>query len=125
MQLEISNNRTIHEVQLDFSSQYPFLKLEFCKMKKIPSIRVRQYLPQSASLRSAGLKKAGQIEISNEMTVGELEKMLDEQFGLTAQVCRNSGGIWLETTMTDGWSLGKQNDYGREIIRHARRSDID
>ena len=122
MKLEISNNRTIRELRHDFSSVYPFLKLEFYKAEnKQPQIRIKEYLPHSASLKSAGLKTTGHIDITNETTVGELEKILTEQFGLMAQVSRNSGGVWLETTMTDKWSLHKQNEYGKEIIRHTKR----
>jgi len=124
MQLDISNNRTIHELQQEFTNQYPFLRLEFCKKeKRNPAIRTRQYLPGTASLKFVGLKKTGRLDIDESMTVGELEKMLDEQFGLIAHVCRNSGGVWLETTMTESWSLGKQNDYGREIVRQMKQND--
>jgi hypothetical protein len=67
------------------------------------------------------LKKEGHIEINDSMTVGELEKNFRDQFGLVAHVSRNSGGIWLETTMTDNWTLRKQNDYGKEILTHTKQ----
>jgi len=116
MKREISNDRVISEIQDDFSNLFPFLKLEFYKLEnEIPSIRTKKRLPNSIFLRSVGLKSDGHIEISQEMTVSELEKMFAEKFGLIAQISRNSGGIWLETTMTNIWSLHKQNEYGKEI----------
>jgi len=122
MKLEISNNKTISEIQDDFHTQFPFLKLEFYRVDKgIPSMPARKHLPYSTLLRFAGLKSDGYIDISHEMTVGELEKTFAEQFGLIAQVSRNSGGIWLETTMTNNWSLHKQNEYGKEISDPANR----
>jgi hypothetical protein len=122
MRLELSNNRTIQEIQHDFGSQYPFLKLEFYKTEKtMPSIRIKERFPYSTLLRLAGLKKVGSVDISDEMTVGELESIFAEQFGLIVQVSRDSGGVWLETTMTDKWSLHKQNEYGKEIGRHTGR----
>jgi hypothetical protein len=72
-------------------------------------------------LKSVDLKNSGMIGINDNMTVAELEKTFLEQFGLAAQVSRNSGGMWLETTMTDTWSLYKQNEYGREIAEHTRK----
>jgi hypothetical protein len=30
-------------------------------------------------------------------------------------VFRKSGNLWLETTMTDDWTLQQQNDHGYEI----------
>jgi hypothetical protein len=119
--LDISKSRTIQELQQDFSSQYPFLKLEFYKTADVrPSVHMKDRIPHSTTLRSAGLTNAGMMEITDDLTVGELEKMFLEQFGLIVQVSRNSGGIWLETTMTDKWSLYKQNEYGREIIRQPK-----
>ncbi len=122
MKLEISNNRTILEVQHDFNHQYPFLKLEFYKEKPMQPIQIKEHLPQSVLLKYAGLKTNGYIDINNETTVNELEKMFVEQFGLLAEVSRNSGGVWLKTTMTNNWSLRKQNEYGQEIVRHTGRN---
>jgi len=53
------------------------------------------------------------------MTVAELEKMITEKYGMNVQVVRRSGNIWLETTMTDDWTLQQQNDHGREITTHG------
>lgn len=116
MKLYISKNKTISDVQKDFSNQYPFLKLEFYKRQKAdPTLPVKKQLSQSVLLNAAGLEKNGVIEVEDEMTVGELEKTFLLQFGLSAQVSRKSGIIWLETTMTDNWTLKKQNEYGKEI----------
>ena len=49
------------------------------------------------------------------MTVGELEKLFRERFGANIQVSRKSGTLWLETTMTDNWTLKQQNEHGREL----------
>jgi hypothetical protein len=118
MKLEISNMRTVQEVQYDFNSQYPFLKLEFYKVTpQKPGLR--EQLAHTLSLKYAGLKTAGYIDISNDMSVGELEKIFQEQFGIVAQVSRKSAGVWLETTMTDKWSLQKQNEYGKEIVKQT------
>jgi hypothetical protein len=124
MRLEISNARTIHELQHDFNSQYTFLKLEFYKVVPQRS-SVRERLAHSLSLKFAGLKSSGYIDISNDMTVGELEKMFNERFGLVAQVSRNSAGVWLETTMTDKWSLQKQNEYGKTIVKQTSTNIVD
>jgi hypothetical protein len=123
VKLDISRGRTIYDLQRDFTGCYSFLKLEFYKpVEAGVSVKLRERLPHSALLRSAGLKDNGYVEISDEMTVGDLEKRFFEQFGLSVQVSRNSGGIWLETTMTDNWSLQKQNDYGLEIRQTTKKN---
>jgi hypothetical protein len=49
------------------------------------------------------------------MTVEELEKSFLVKFGLNVQVFRKSGKSWLETTITDKWTLEKQNTQGEEL----------
>jgi len=113
----ITKQKTIYDVQEDFAHQYPFLKLEFYELdNNSPASRGKKPLSYSTSLKAAGLSEDnGIIEICNEMTVAELEKTFRKKFGLDVQVSRKSGMIWLETKMTDKWSLQKQNQHGREI----------
>lgn len=126
MQLNIAPGKTISEVQQDFNGQYPFLKLEFYKMSDADnSFIIKKHLLHSAQLKEAGLKKNGTLEIKDKMTVEELEKAFLQQFGLLAQVSRKSGIVWLETTMTDKWSLAKQNDHGREITLNVKNPPAD
>ena len=121
MRLAISKDRTISDVQRDFNGQYPFLKLEFYKIQKSdPSQLIKKYLPGSMLFKAAGIGKDGILEIKDEMKVSELEKIFFQRFGLRSRVSRKSGMIWLETTMTDNWSLAKQNEYGREITVESK-----
>ena len=55
------------------------------------------------------------MTLSDGMTVTDFENALMDQFGLSAQVFRRSGNLWLETTITDYWTLKQQNEHGREI----------
>lgn len=115
MKLILSKNKTIHDIQSVFNKEYPFLKLEFYKPANGSFVPEKKHLPHSALLEAAGLKKAGEIEVYKEMTVEELENYFQFHFGMNAQVSRKSGVLWLETTMTDKWSLYKQNEHGRQI----------
>jgi hypothetical protein len=116
MFLFISKDKTILEVQQSFSSKYPFLKLEFYKRDTTnPAHTNEKHLSQSITLKAAGLKENGLIDIQNDLTVADLVKIFLTKFGLNVQVSRKSGTLWLETTMTDKWSLQKQNEHGREI----------
>jgi hypothetical protein len=57
----------------------------------------------------------GIIEIDGKMKVKELEKTFADQFKLNVQVFRRSGNFWLQTSMTDDWTLQNQNEHGMEI----------
>jgi hypothetical protein len=60
-------------------------------------------------------KKDSTIEIDKSMKVSELEKAFANAFGLNIQVFRKSNNMWLQTTITDNWSLEKQNQNGKEM----------
>jgi hypothetical protein len=119
MYLEINGERLISDVQKDFGAVYPFLKIEFFKNGKIRRDRypVNQLIPASQPVKNAWNWKidTGSLTITDGMTVTDFENALMDQFGLSAQVFRRSGNLWLETTITDYWTLKQQNDHGREI----------
>ncbi len=117
--MRISSKLPISDVQKTFSSTFPFLKIEFFK-----SNGMRPLLPGDHNIAEAQKKiTEGSIEIVGEMKVRELEQALDKLFPLHAQVFRRSGNIWLETTMTDDWTLAQQNEHGREISASDNKKD--
>lgn len=78
-------------------------------------------LGHSILLGAAGIGEEGDLSVFDSMTVGQLEKSFLEKFGMLVQVSRKSGSVWLETTMTDSWTLKQQNDHGRELSAPAGR----
>jgi hypothetical protein len=119
MYLEINGERLISDIQQDFGAVYPFLKIEFFRNGKIRRDRypVNNLIPATQPVKNAWHYKQekGQLALSDGMTVTDFENALMDQFGLSAQVFRRSGNIWLETTITDYWTLKQQNEHGREI----------
>ena len=118
MQLHIAPNRIISDIQKEFNKMFPFLKIEFFSNKSFSrsNFSAQQIISQSRKIGDTQLTKSdGDIEIAEEMKVSELENIFKDQFSLAVQVFRKSGSIWLETTMTDNWTLQQQNNHGREI----------
>jgi hypothetical protein len=122
MVLHILQNKTLQETQEEFNNAYPFLRIEFYRNTE-PGF-ARRHLKSTMPMTAAGLKKNGELEINDSMTVGELENNFLEQFGLNVQVSRRSGTLWLETTMTDNWTLKQQNDHGRELSEPEKKNTI-
>jgi len=52
----------------------------------------------------------GEIGITPLLTVSELEQRFQDVYGLGVQVLRKSGRVWLETTVTYGWTIEQQNN---------------
>jgi hypothetical protein len=132
MNLHIAPNRIIGEIQKEFNEAFSFLKIEFFKTKSFSrsDFMAHQIIPSTRKIGDGQQPITdGDIEITGEMKVKELEKIFKDQFTLAAQVFRKSGNLWLETTMTDNWTLQQQNDHGREIstvkITKDRPEDFD
>jgi hypothetical protein len=132
MLLHITPIRTISEVQKDFNSMFPFLKIEFFnnRFNSRKDFTVAKIFPSSRKIGDIQLAVTdGNIGISGDMKVADLEKQFTGLFGLSVQVFRRSGNLWLETTMTDSWTLQQQNNHGKEIttgnVKVAEVDDYD
>jgi hypothetical protein len=127
MQLQISPGRLISEVQAEFNQAFPYLKIEFFKnsSKGDRMFSADRILRQNLPVSKGQLNKVeGVIDVDPKMTVRQLEKTLQDRFNLLVQVFRRSGNVWLETTMTDDWTLIHQNNHGREISQENRKKDL-
>lgn len=120
MKLHIENNRPVKDLQEDFANFFPYLKIEFFSAPHKPGaessadsiIKGNFLISQCRSI-----DKEGFFEINPEMSVSDLEQNFMKQFGLSVQVFRKTDHhTWLETTNTDNWSLGKQNQVGKEMM---------
>lgn len=114
--MQITKSTTIDDLQRGFSSKYPYLNLGFYRYTEGRfGSAVRQAINKSISLGSLGVKREGVIEISDSLTVRSLEEAFLKPYGLLVQVSRKSGSVWLETKMTDSWTLLQQNTHGRDL----------
>lgn len=118
MKIEINDNRKISAIQEDFAVEFPYLKLEFFSRPHKPGgVSPKRQLKSTdhtlGEFRS--VHTTGEIEIIPQMTVSALEQQFWKLYGLGVQVFRKSGKIWLETTVTDNWTLEEQNRQGEEL----------
>lgn len=127
--LMIQGDRPIREVQKEFSNTFPFLKIEFFRNGSIRKDRypLEKLISPGMNIKDAWSQKKqeGNLQITGDMTVLQLEKELMDRFCLSGQVFRRSGNLWLETTLTDHWTLDQQNDHGREISSGYKRPPSD
>lgn len=120
MNLLIDDSRQIQQIQDDFNMLFPFLKLElfkttsFSRNSKSTTNNPLKCIDQTLA-RYRTTFNGKNIIITPEMTVHELESSFIEIYGLTPLVLRKSGNIWLETSITENWTLDEQNKQG-EII---------
>lgn len=120
MKLLISGETRIRDLNMEIAKTFPFLKLEFYRHrhKTGESSRLEQKMPDHTKLEEIiGIIKATLFEIQPSDTVANVEQRFQEEFGLPVQVCRKSGGLWVETTQTDNLTMERQNIIGSESSR--------
>lgn len=119
MDITITDDHTIEEVQNTFSEKFPFLKLVFFQT---PAEDSEHYLEKNM-IRDTGKTlhevrhrhTSGHLSINGHLKVETLEDMFREQYGLNVQVFRKSGTAWLKTTTTDDRTLADLNRLGEEM----------
>jgi hypothetical protein len=131
MKSNIARPRLIKEVQEQFTQTYPYLKIDFTKGKGGRAVNslvpngTNAALPYPAGQDDAediihtSVQKLlwDEFGLNDEMKISELEVLLQYEFGLPAQILRKSGNMWLETRMTQHWTLRQQNDHGKDIAQ--------
>ena len=120
MKITINDHRKIFAIQDEFNSIFPYLKLEFfSKPHKHVGTSAKKFIKHNSKTlgECRTIHNKGQITISSHMTVADLEQSFRDIYGLEVQVFRNSGKVWLETTVTDGWTLEEQNRQGEALSK--------
>ena len=115
MEIHINDKMTILDLQQQFSNVFPFLKLEIFEITHtsngLSKSRVHPNYKQLGACRKNHIE--GTLNFSSNDPVEKLEKNLWQQFGLSAEVFRKSGYLWIETSLSDTWTLQSQNEEGR------------
>jgi hypothetical protein len=122
MKIQISDNRKIMAIQDEFNRMFPYLKLEFFSKPHKPGGQSPKNLIEHNSKTLAECRvihKEGDLVITPTMTVIDLEQSFYNNYGLSAHVFRKSGRVWLETTVTDGWTLEEQNREGEALSQRV------
>lgn len=113
--ITINDKRSIASIQQEFHELFPYLKLEFFSRLHEPGQPSHlKFLQQPGKLLGEIRRNLtnGEIVITPEMTVSDLEQSFGKVYGLGVQVFRKSGKSWLETILTDNWTLYNQNAQG-------------
>jgi hypothetical protein len=112
MLIRINKNTSIQEIQHEFSTRFPHLKIEFFSEKTTDGKYKADHLIKDHSIKIGTIRDHGHdgvYEIDGLIPVAELEKNFFDIFGVHAQVFRKSGNTWLVTTTTDHLTLAEQN----------------
>lgn len=119
--LIVDDNHKISMLQHEFNLIFPYLKIEFFSTAtKQGELIINRFTYENDRLLSGyrNIHNKEQIIITPETTVASLEEKFNKIYGLGTQVLRKSGKIWLETTVTDTWTLEEQNHQGEALSKN-------
>jgi len=120
MKVTVNDKRKIFAIQEEFNALFPYLKLEFfSKPHKPGGASAKKFVKHNSKTlgECRTVHNNGNITITPEMTVLDLEQCFGDVYGLGVQVFRQSGKVWLETTVTDHWTLEEQNRQGEALSK--------
>jgi hypothetical protein len=120
MRLRIDPSKRISSIKEEFNAAFPFLRLEFFNQKhKANALSSKKdMITTDARLNEIKhIKHNHCLEVTEDMPVQVFEQLFQKEFGIATQVFRKSGKTWLETSVTDDWTLKRQNEEGMELSR--------
>lgn len=116
MYLHIHNNRTLRELQEDFTTAFPYLRIEFySKPHRRGGVsseknKLNPFL-QIVAVRSH--QRNGAIEVNELNSVETFEQLLQKEYGLPVQVFHFTKAGWIITDVTDKATLKELNEQGK------------
>jgi len=122
MEIYISEEAIIADLQREFRETYPYLRLEFYQQPHETgqaSCKEQRIAPDTPIEDIRMMHTFGWLDISQQRTAADLERDCRRRFGLSVQVLRKSGNLWLETTQTDNRTLGQLNEGGKLAESHV------
>ena len=108
-EININENDRLCDIQKAFNAHFPYLKIEFFAFEtETEKIYSPKYLICENNKKLGEISsfhRKGKISIHGHQKVRTLEQHFSEFFGVDIQVFRKSGNEWLQTIVTDDWSL--------------------
>ena len=104
--LQIETGKQVKQIQAAFNTRYPYLKIEMLRRhgSKAEAMKENDVITKVP---------AATISVDNQQTVARLEQEFLEKAGLRVKVYRRFCNVWIETTLTDDWTLEQQNTEGK------------
>jgi len=118
--LKISDNKKLKDIKKEFNEHFPHLKIEFFSEEHHQgegNPRKAMY-DDNLLLKDIRTKhNEGELSIDGHQKTSTFEESFHDHFGVNVQVFRKQGRIWLQTIVTDDWTLAHQEQKGEEFDR--------
>ena len=117
MEIIIEAGKTFGKVQEEFTQTFPYLKIDFVSSglhsEELFLTKKNGHIKENGHNKVAD--KISYIILTDNTTVKEMVYHFKELFNLSVKVQRKSDGHWIETMLTENWTLTKQNLEGKNL----------
>lgn len=116
MLLYIHDNRTLKELQDEFSLAFPYLRLEFFSKSHAAGVSSAEKNKLNVFMKLIAVRvshRNGAVEIEDWHSVKSVEQMLQDDYMLPVQIFHFTSAGWIETTVTDEVTLKELNEQGQ------------
>ena len=123
MEIIIEAGKTFGKVQEEFTQTFPYLKIDFASTgihsEEICLTKENGHNKENGHSKENGHNKVADkisyIILTDNTTVKEMVYHFKDLFNLSVKVLRKSDGHWIETMLTENWTLTKQNLEGKNL----------
>lgn len=115
MELTLFIDRPFAEIQAIFQSRYPFLKLELVPVAVVKTTQGSNPAKEMWRDLKRFEKPDRPITIDDNTTVSELVNQFYQKSGSAIRLLRKANNLWIETSLTEDWTLEKQNTAGKQL----------
>lgn len=116
MMLQIAKGKQVKFVQAAFSKVYPYLKIELLKQRagKEELMRAEEITSNSNTVW---------VDINKQQTVANVEREFLDKTSLRIKMYRKFCNVWVETLLTEDWTLEQQNNEG-ELLSKLNKNPL-
>lgn len=118
MEIKIKAGKTFRKVQEEFTQTFPYLKIDFVST----GIHSEELCLTKKNSHNKVADKISFIMLTDNTTVKEMLYHFKELFNLSVKVQRKSDGHWVDTILTENWTLSKQNLEGKNLADFSFRN---
>ena len=108
--MTVNPNTTVNELMCQFAEHFPFLRLALYE-----GVGSKKRAATEKDFALKNRKNSIEITFENTAKVRDFIDNLEKKIGWKVQILRSSGKLYIETSVTDQWTLDRQNQEGAEL----------
>ncbi|MFP5470823.1 MAG: hypothetical protein ACLGGV_04445 [Bacteroidia bacterium] len=117
----ISDDKSLKQLKEEFQGKFPHLSINFYQKahKTSEGNTNEQMLDENLTIATVRtIHNEGDMSIDGHLKTSTFEQQFRDKFGVNVQVFRKAKDIWLQTTVTDHWTLAEQE---RAALEYEQR----